>query len=136
MRAAPLGENRMLTHGGSVACTITARVLTDGLRKQMMLNPQTRPLHGRHAGAKIVRMLPRSLAQALSIALLSVAAIYAQNDGAVTGVVTDSAQAVMPDVAVTVRNIETNIARKMQTNADGYFTLTSLFLGQDTATAE
>src|SRR5947209_7740609 len=59
-------------------------------------------------------------------ALLSLGLLHAQSDATVTGVVTDSGQAVMPDVRITIRNIETNITRTMQTNHEGYFTLTSL----------
>src|SRR5262249_27532294 len=51
----------------------------------------------------------------------------AQSDLAtVTGIVTDSAQAVAPGVKITIRNVETNIARTMSTNAEGSFTITNL----------
>jgi hypothetical protein len=59
-----------------------------------------------------------------SFALLT---LWGQSDLAtITGVVTDPAQAVMPVVTIVIRNVDTNIARTMQTNADGYFTVTNL----------
>jgi hypothetical protein len=64
-------------------------------------------------------------ARAGSLALLWVAVLYGQM-ATVTGVVTDSAQAVMPAVAIVVRNVDTNITRTMQTNQEGYFTITNL----------
>jgi Outer membrane receptor for ferrienterochelin and colicins len=70
-------------------------------------------------------------------ALFSLAAAYGQSDLAtVTGVVTDSAQAVMPAVTITIRNIDTNIARTLKTNEDGYFTITNLPPGIYELTAE
>src|SRR5579871_1528446 len=61
------------------------------------------------------------------VILLCLAPLFGQSDLAtVTGVVTDSAGAVMPGVVVTIRNVETNIARNMVTNTDGYFTVTNL----------
>src|ERR1700726_110257 len=64
-------------------------------------------------------------ARAGSLALLSVAVLYGQM-ATVTGVVPDSAQAVMPAVAIAIRNVDTNITRTMQTNEEGYFTITNL----------
>src|SRR5260370_1920088 len=64
------------------------------------------------------------------MALFSLTAVYGQSDLAtVTGVVTDSAQAVMPAVTITIRNIDTNIARTVKANEDGYFTITNLAAG-------
>src|ERR1700726_1014949 len=60
-----------------------------------------------------------------SLALLSVVVLYGQM-ATVTGVVTDSAQAVMPVVAIMIRNVDTNITRTMQTNQEGYVTITNL----------
>ena len=60
-------------------------------------------------------------------ALLSLGALYAQGElASITGEITDSAQAIMPGVNVTVRNVDTNIARTIQTNVEGYFTITNL----------
>ena len=61
------------------------------------------------------------------VAALIATSLYAQADVAtVTGVVTDSGQAVVPGVSVTVRNTNTNIAQQITTNNDGYFTITQL----------
>src|SRR5262249_56269019 len=60
-------------------------------------------------------------------ASLSLTPLAAQSDlASVTGAVTDSAHAAIAGVKVTIRNIDTNIARTMATNEDGYFTITSL----------
>src|SRR5690349_2183250 len=61
------------------------------------------------------------------LALLYAAGLYGQADVAtVTGVVTDSGQAVIPGVSVTVRNNDTNITHQIATNNEGYFTITQL----------
>src|SRR4029077_10322071 len=74
-------------------------------------------------------------ARAGVLALLSAVVLYGQI-ATVTGVVTDSAQAVMPAVAITVRNVDTNITRTMQTNQEGYFTITNLPPGNYELVAE
>ena len=64
------------------------------------------------------------------------AAVFGQGDLAtVTGVVTDSSKAVILGVTVTIRNTETNIARSIATNEDGYFTITELPPGNYEITA-
>lgn len=74
---------------------------------------------------------------ALILPLLLLPIAYGQSNLAtVTGIVTDSAQAVMPGVTVSIRNVETNIARKIQTNEVGDFTITSLPPGTYELTAE
>src|ERR1700730_12599295 len=59
------------------------------------------------------------------LALLAAVVLYGQM-ATVTGVVTDSAQAMMPAVAITIRNVDTNITRTIETNQEGYFTITNL----------
>ncbi|MEK7406191.1 MAG: TonB-dependent receptor, partial [Acidobacteriota bacterium] len=55
---------------------------------------------------------------------------YAQaNLATVTGVVTDSANALVPGVALTIRNVETNITREMATSPTGDYTITNLAPG-------
>ncbi len=52
--------------------------------------------------------------------------LHGQGDlASITGSVTDTAQAVMPDVKISVRSVDTNITRTMQTNGEGYFTITT-----------
>jgi hypothetical protein len=47
----------------------------------------------------------------------------------VTGVVNDTGGAMIPGAAVVIRNVETNIARTMQTNHEGVYVLTNLVPG-------
>ena len=42
----------------------------------------------------------------------------------------------MPDVKITVRNVDTNITRAMQTNGEGYFTISHLSGGPYELVAE
>src|ERR1017187_7429680 len=78
-----------------------------------------------------------SFVQRLLAALLSLGAIYAQGElASITGEVTDSAQAIMPGVKITVRNVDTNVGRTMETNTEGYFTVTNLSWGNYELTAE
>lgn len=68
---------------------------------------------------------------------LCAALAYAQvNLATVTGVVTDSAEAVIPTVEITIRNVETNIDRTIQSNEVGYFTITNLAPGNYELVAE
>jgi hypothetical protein len=61
---------------------------------------------------------------------LALSPLFAQNDLAtVTGVIADSAQAVMPDVSVTILNTDTNEPRSILTNSDGAYTITGLAPG-------
>src|SRR5271165_3919979 len=77
------------------------------------------------------------LRRLLSAALLSCGILYAQGElASITGEITDSAQAIMPGVKVTVRNVDTNAGRTIETNADGYFTVTNLTPGNYELTAE
>jgi hypothetical protein len=75
-------------------------------------------------------MLRIGLVRRLLPTLLSLGALYAQGElASITGEVTDSAQAIMPGVNITVRNVDTNIVRTIQTNVEGYFTITNLSPG-------
>jgi hypothetical protein len=58
------------------------------------------------------------------------------NLAAVTGVVTDEKQSVVPGITVTIRNLETNIARMMPTGGTGDFTITNLHPGTYEIVAE
>jgi hypothetical protein len=71
------------------------------------------------------------------LCVLSLVAAWAQSDlASVTGVVTDSAQSVMPGVSITIRNIQTNEPRSIVTNAEGYYTVTNLPPGSYELVAE
>jgi hypothetical protein len=61
---------------------------------------------------------------------LSVASVYGQGiTGAITGVVTDPAQAVVPRAMVTVRNLATGVISRAQTTSAGVYNVPSLILG-------
>lgn len=51
------------------------------------------------------------------------------NYATVTGIVVDSAKAVVPGVQITIRNVDTDIARNLRTTETGDFTLTNLLPG-------
>ena len=64
------------------------------------------------------------------LALFVTGLLYGQADLAtVTGVVTDSAKALIPGVRVTIRNTGTDISHSATTNQEGYFTITELPAG-------
>ncbi len=64
---------------------------------------------------------------ATGLALLAATPVAAQSSQAtVTGVVTDSADAVIPGATVTVTNIETGVQTDVETNEAGHYTLFSL----------
>jgi len=70
------------------------------------------------------------------LAALAAPAWGQSNLATVTGVVSDTAGAVMPAVSITIRNVETNIARHVATNQTGDFTITNLAPGKYELTAE
>ena len=57
-------------------------------------------------------------------------------DAAVTGTVTDTVGALVPDVAIRIRNTDTNITRTVVTNHEGTYTITNLPPGPYELTAE
>ena len=65
----------------------------------------------------------------------SSSALFAQ-DATITGIVKDSANAVVPGVALQVRNTETNDVRSLLTNHEGNYTITSLPPGKYELTAK
>src|SRR5262245_24919681 len=71
----------------------------------------------------------------ICIFLATSCVLFAQ-DAAITGIVSDSAQAVMPGVAIKLRNTDTNITRTVQTNQEGSYTITNLPPGPYELTAE
>jgi len=73
--------------------------------------------------------LLRTLATIFPLLWLGVSAYGQSSLATVTGIVTDTAQAVMPGVAVSIRNVETNIVRRGQTSDNGDFTITNLSPG-------
>ncbi len=72
-------------------------------------------------------MLQIRLAAVLAVAATQAAAQV--NLASVTGVVTDSAEAVIPAAGVAIKNLDTGIESKGETNESGYYTLLSLVPG-------
>ncbi len=66
------------------------------------------------------------------LAVSVVAPAYAQstNAGDIRGTVTDQSGALVPDVTVTVLNVETGVAKDYVTNHDGVFETSSIVTGQ------
>src|SRR4029077_655867 len=56
--------------------------------------------------------------------------LFAQGTGMVLGLVHDPTGAVIPNATVTVKNVQTGIERKLQTNANGYYTADLLPVGE------
>ncbi len=74
-----------------------------------------------------------SLGFAVALMLgLGVPAAAQSSLATVTGVVTDSANAVIPGAVVTISNIDTGVKTEVQTNATGHYTLVSLVPGSYT----
>lgn len=72
----------------------------------------------------------RSLALAAALSLLVAATAAAQSNLAtVTGVVTDSADAVIPGANIKITNVETGVETEIETNESGYYTAVSLIPG-------
>jgi len=65
----------------------------------------------------------------IGLAVLSAGIVYAQasaGTGSISGAVTDPTGAVVPEVEVTVRNVDTNIARAVETNQAGRYEVVAL----------
>ncbi len=78
-------------------------------------------------------MLRRKIQTALALLLLlsglSLTAMAQTVTGTLSGTVTDSAGAVVPDIEVTAKNNESGFVRTTKTNGEGYFTMPFLPLG-------
>jgi hypothetical protein len=72
----------------------------------------------------------------LLIAFLTVSALAQTVTGTLSGTVTDSAGAVMPNIEVTARNNETGLTRKSTTNGEGYYSMPFLPLGAYNVTVD
>jgi len=62
----------------------------------------------------------------LAFASVSAVVLYADVTASVSGTVTDSTGAVVPNVKIELRSIETGIVRTTQTNADGFYNFLQL----------
>ncbi len=71
---------------------------------------------------------------AISVALLcstgaGYAGAQATNSGDIRGTVTDATGALLPDVTVTVVNVDTGITKVLTTNKDGLYDTSSIIVG-------
>jgi Carboxypeptidase regulatory-like domain/TonB dependent receptor len=71
-----------------------------------------------------------------SSALLLSSSAMAQTSGAITGQVVDSSKAAVADATVTAKNAGTGETRAIQTDSQGYYTLTELRVGTYDVSAE
>ena len=69
------------------------------------------------------------LSAVVAVALLAGPA-WAQVTGSISGAVRDTSGAIVPDVSVTARHIETGLTRIAATDSNGNFTVPSLPIGQ------
>jgi len=60
----------------------------------------------------------------------SVIVVSADTGGSISGSIWDQAGGVVPDIAVTVRNVETSVQQNVKTNSDGYYVFPSLPVGR------
>jgi hypothetical protein len=77
------------------------------------------------------------LLRAVFVLAGSASALFAQSESAsIVGTVSDASGALMPSVTVTIRNVRTNAAVTVQTQADGNYTSPTLQPGSYSVTAE
>lgn len=69
---------------------------------------------------------------ALLLPLFFAIGVRAQSTGSITGTVSDSTNAAIPDATVTVSNVGTGQSRSVQTNTDGLFSFPNLPIGSYT----
>ncbi|HVA94215.1 MAG TPA: carboxypeptidase-like regulatory domain-containing protein [Candidatus Dormibacteraeota bacterium] len=62
--------------------------------------------------------------------LMSAASVKADTVGSISGTVKDATGSVIPDVAVTVRNVDTSVQQTTKTNTDGVYAFPSLAVGK------
>jgi len=70
-----------------------------------------------------------SLIFIFSLSLFVTTGLFAQSTGSITGTVSDSSGAAIPDAAVTVASPDTGLTRTVQTNATGNFAFPDLPIG-------
>ncbi|HZB47293.1 MAG TPA: carboxypeptidase-like regulatory domain-containing protein, partial [Pyrinomonadaceae bacterium] len=84
-----------------------------------------------------MRRAPRVTARLLLLSVCLTVHTFAQvNSASVTGLVTDTAGAVVPDASVTLKNRATNVETTATTDSSGYYTFASVPVGDYTVTVE
>jgi len=74
-------------------------------------------------------LIPRLLAVAAAVALCTCGAVAQQTLGGITGEVSDSSGAVIPNATVTVVEEQTSLTRTVKTNASGEYSFVNLPIG-------
>ena len=97
-------------------------------------NPTDQPIEDGKGGILVAFLFPMLLSVAFVSALPGVA--YAQtNLASITGTVTDSTGAAVPNVSVSIRNTDTTAVRVVTTDVNGFYTAPSLSAGSYQITA-
>jgi hypothetical protein len=65
----------------------------------------------------------------LMLFLFSGASVWAGAGGSISGTIKDRSGAVVPDVTVIVRNVDTGVERTSSTNSDGFYAVTAVPIG-------
>src|SRR5512142_2817963 len=73
--------------------------------------------------------IPRWIRFACVCVFAVVAALAQNNNGRINGTVTDNSGAVIPGASLTITNQETQLARKVTTDSNGYYAMTNLPVG-------
>ena len=83
-----------------------------------------------------LRMAIHVIALALAFMILAPATWAQTITATLTGTVTDTSQAVVPNAAITVKNEQSGDIRRSVTNGDGYYTIAALPAGTYSVFAE
>ena len=84
----------------------------------------------------MLRRAPRVTACLLLLSALTLNAFAQVNSASVTGLVTDTAGAVVPNASVTLKNRATNVETTATTDNSGYYTFASVPVGEYAVTVE
>ncbi len=85
----------------------------------------------------MLRRAPRTIACLLLLSVCLTFNAFAQvNSASVTGLVTDTAGAVVPNASVTLKNKATNVETTATADSSGYYTFASLPVGTYAVTVE
>ncbi len=82
------------------------------------------------------RLLFVFVAVALCLGLSTIAFAQEETAATVTGQVTDSTGAIIPNAVVVITNTSTGVERRLETNSDGFYSATTLTPGEYTITVE
>ena len=82
------------------------------------------------------RSLRPGLVTAVCVFAIFAATVSAQGTADVVGTVTDNSGSVVPNAKVTVKNLDTNLTRSLQTDASGQYSFTLLPVGNYSVTVE